>query len=389
MTHNRLLPLGLILASALIGRAGWSGEPLLLPSALFFPLLWGYAQTRTVVFCISAGYFLAASRGLPAGVANFYAVEAYKGLFLWVGAAGSFAIVHTLCWSDRSQMRRVTGFVIATFLMMVPPFGIAGWANPLTAAGILFPDWGWVGLSFTLFIMLALLTGVRTVTAVALCSIWLWSAMNWTSASAPQSWTGVDTHFHQALGRGFELDQQWQIIRTMQLAAVSSQARVVVAPESAAGFWTFTSQTLWQQAAMKSGVTFVVGATIIRDNGYDNTMIAVDRTGAQTLYRQRMPVPVSMWQPWLTWFGQKGGAKADFFDNPVVMIGENRAAILLCYEQLVIWPVLQSMLYKPDILVAAGNGWWTEGTSIVAIQRTNTIAWAKLFGTPVVFSFNT
>lgn len=96
-----------------------------------------------------------------------------------------------------------------------------------------------------------------------------------------------------------------------------------------------------------------------------------------------------MWQPWLPLFGKSGGARADFFANPIVSIGGQRVAPLICYEQLIIWPVLQSMLHDPDVIIAVGNDWWTKGTSIVAIQRASTQAWARLFGIPLVMSFNT
>jgi len=101
-----------------------------------------------------------------------------------------------------------------------------------------------------------------------------------------------------------------------------------------------------------------------------------------------MPVPGSMWQPWRPLLGASGGARAHFFSNPVVTVAGGRIAPLICYEQLIVWPVLQSMLQEPDILVAVGNGWWTKGTSIVAIQRASTQAWARLFDKSVVFSFN-
>lgn len=42
----------------------------------------------------------------------------------------------------------------------------------------------------------------------------------------------------------------------------------------------------------------------------------------------------------------------------------------------------------PDILIAIGNGWWTEGTSIVAIQEATVETWARLFGVPIVTAFN-
>ena len=123
-------------------------------------------------------------------------------------------------------------------------------------------------------------------------------------------------------------------------------------------------------------------------DGYDNVMLQVSAGGAKIVYRERMPVPVSMWQPWLAWTGQGGGARAHFFANPVIDIESVTVAPLICYEQLIIWPVLQSMLYRPDIIVATGNGWWTEGTSIVAIQKASAQAWASLFGLPLVMAFN-
>lgn len=81
------------------------------------------------------------------------------------------------------------------------------------------------------------------------------------------------------------------------------------------------------------------------------------------LYRERMPVPVSMWQPWRGWIGQGGGARAYLFANPIVELAGTRIAPLICYEQLIVWPVLQSMLHSTDIVVATGNGWWTAGTA--------------------------
>jgi hypothetical protein len=62
--------------------------------------------------------------------------------------------------------------------------------------------------------------------------------------------------------------------------------------------------------------------------------------------------------------------------------------VLICYEQLLLWPVLQSMLHSPTAIVAPGNGWWTAGTSIVAIQNASVMAWARLFGLPIVTAFN-
>ncbi|RWF32748.1 nitrilase-related carbon-nitrogen hydrolase, partial [Mesorhizobium sp.] len=132
----------------------------------------------------------------------------------------------------------------------------------------------------------------------------------------------------------------------------------------------------------------IAGAAVIDPLGYDNVLVEISAHGAGVLYRERMPVPVSMWQPWRRLMGQGGGARAHLFANPVVELAGRRIAALICYEQLVLWPVLQSMLHRPGAIVASGNGWWTAGTSISAIQNASTIAWARLFGLSLVTAFN-
>ena len=124
--------------------------------------------------------------------------------------------------------------------------------------------------------------------------------------------------------------------------------------------------------------------------GYDNVLVAITGRWQVILYRERMPVPVSMWQPWLGLVGRSGGARAHFFANPIVAVRRRRIAPLICYEQLIVWPVLQSMLHEPDIIVAGGNGWWTTGTSIVAIQSAECDKPGRaLFNYPLIVSFNT
>jgi apolipoprotein N-acyltransferase len=135
-------------------------------------------------------------------------------------------------------------------------------------------------------------------------------------------------------------------------------------------------------------MTVIGGAVVIDAHGYDNVLVEVSAKGSRLVYRERMPVPGAMWQPWLSWFGQAGGARAHFFDNPVVDVGPTKVAAVICYEQLIVWLVLHSMTNDPDIIVAVGNGWWTDGTSIVDIQRASAEAWARLFDKPLVLSFN-
>ncbi|MCW0021326.1 conjugal transfer protein TraB [Rhizobium sp. BT-226] len=379
----------LIAGAVATGWIGWSGEPRLLPVSLLFPLIWSKAPSRAVTVLVAMGYFLAASRGLPLGIVNFYGSNGYEGYLLWIISASGFVSAHTICWEGRSERRRLLGFAVATVVTILPPVGIAGWANPLTAAGILFPGWGWSGLIVTGAGMLFLVTKRWPIAAVAIGGLTLWSAAGWTPPNVPAGWTGSDTQFGQALGRGFNLSLQRDLTRSVHEASARSGADMIVLPESAFGFWTPTIEQLWQQELAGSNTTVVGGAAVVTRHGYDNVVIAVKADGASIVYRQRMPVPVSMWQPWREWSGQSGGASAGFFNDPVVEIAGHRVTVLVCYEQLIAWPVLQSMLHRPDAIIAIGNGWWTKGTSIVAVQRASVFAWGRLFDIPLVLSFNT
>lgn len=377
----------LVFASTVIGVVGWSGHVLLLPVALGFPVLWSIARTRLVVALVSAGYFLAASRGLPQGVATFYSSDIGLGLLLWLCASLSFVAVHTVLWTENSGVRPFR-YLLAAIIISIPPLGITGWAHPVTAAGVLFPGWGWWGLGLITVGLAGLATRIWPAVAIALTGLWLWSAAIWTDPTLPQGWRGVDMEMGASLGREASLQRQRDLIATLRNAA-SDGARYVVLPESTLGFWTPTVERLWTSGARDADATVIAGAALLDAGGYDNVLVVINSEGGRISYRERMPVPGSMWQPWRSWFGESGGARVDFFANPVVVIGPVRAAPLICYEQLIVWPILQSMLHDPDFVLAVGNGWWTEGTSIIAIQRAAVTAWAKLFATPLVIAYNT
>ena len=153
--------------------------------------------------------------------------------------------------------------------------------------------------------------------------------------------------------------------------------------------WTPTVERLWMSALRDLDIVVNAGAIVVGQDGYDNVMLQLTSAGGQVLYRERMPVPVSMWQPWRTWWGDNSSARAHVFSNPVATLGGRTILPLICYEQLIIWPVLQSALYSPKLIVATGNGWWTQGTRIVAIQQATSNAWARLFSLPLVMAFNT
>lgn len=388
LVRDIFLSVALAAAAVASGIVAWSGEPLLLPIAMLFPALWASAPSRTAVVLVAAGYFLAASRGLPQGVANFYGSGFGAGVALWFGAALAFVLVHAVLWTPRAGTGRARRYLLAALLMSVPPFGIVGWAHPITAAGIVFPAWGWWGLAAAAAGLFIMATRAWPIAVLVMGVMWIWSAATWTSPHTPQGWIGIDTRFGGGQGVYTGHEQHLETIAMVKAATINGET-VVVLPEGAAGIWTPTVERLWGDALANVDVTVNAGAIIVDANGYDNVMLDMSSEEVSVLYRERMPVPVSMWQPWRALSGEGGGAHAHFFANPVVEFAGLQIVPLICYEQLLIWPVLQSAIYAPEVLVATGNGWWTTGTNIVAIQKAAAVAWAGLFDLPLILAFNT
>lgn len=380
-------PVCLVGLAAFVGVLAWTGDPRTIPLAMGFPVLWSQARGRLTAVLVSAAYFLSASRGLPQGVVNYYGADGSLGLVLWLAASLAFVSVYGALWSRRAGWHKPFRLGTAMLLMSVPPFGIVGWASPIPAAGILFPEVGWFGLALCFAALLLLATPRWPVPLAVVAVLWVASVATWVTPSSPPGWVGIDTHFQGVNGQYAGYEQERQTIGLVQAAIVRGYDNILL-PESALGIWTPTVEHLWTKSLAGTNATVVAGAVVLTNRGYDNVMVELSAHGARILYHDRMPVPVAMWQPWLSWIGQAGGARADFFANPAVSVNNQHVALLICYEQLLVWPVLQSMLYRPELLIGASNDWWTRSTNIALLQRAVATAWARLFSAPVIFANN-
>ena len=382
-SHRLSTGFGFVVVAAAVGASGWSGEALLLPFACLFPALWAFAPTRLVAALVSMGYFLAASHALPQSASTYLGIGVTEGVGLWLAASASFVVVHTLLWTSRSGWKRMARYGVAAILMAVPPFGITGWAGPITAAGVLFPGWGWAGLAATATGLLVMTTRNWPIAALALGGAWAWSAASGSPPSMPDGWIGINTRFdYSNKAKANDYEQHLSTIAIVNQAAGEGY-RVIVLPESAFGTWTPTTEQLWTQSLATTNITVLGGATVLTDNGYDNVIVKLTAAGGEILYRQRMPVPVAMWRPW-----SSGGAGANFFGKPNMELSGGVIAPLICHEQLLVWPVLHSILAGADVIVATGNVWWSGKTRVEDIQSATIQAWAALFDLPLVTSFN-
>ena len=72
---------------------------------------------------------------------------------------------------------------------------------------------------------------------------------------------------------------------------------------------------------------------------------------------QRIPVPIAMWKP----YKPRDGVPLRLLGPGTTMVAGKRAAILICYEQLLVWPILASAAENPDILIGIANDYWATG----------------------------
>jgi apolipoprotein N-acyltransferase len=101
-------------------------------------------------------------------------------------------------------------------------------------------------------------------------------------------------------------------------------------------------------------------------------------------FDQRIPVPLAMWKPW----GGRDGVPLNLLGPATARIAGERAAILICYEQLLPWSYLSSLWQQPTVLVGMSNANWTKETVIPRNQEATLKAWGSLLGVPVISATN-
>jgi hypothetical protein len=117
-------------------------------------------------------------------------------------------------------------------------------------------------------------------------------------------------------------------------------------------------------------------------NRYLNVLLARGEENA-ALYEERIPIPIAMWKP----LGD-GGVPLTPFARGTIRIHNQNAAVLICYEQILVWPFLSSALEHPTILLTTSNDYWAKYTRIPAIQQSSAASWARLFHIPVLSATN-
>ena len=385
----------LVAGGALCGFAwGHEGFTWLIGLAAVMPLLWHWSPSRRWAGATVLAYYLAGSRGLPFCAGIFFAesAPAWFSWALWLAAGAINALPWVLLWSQNPR-RQAWTMPVALTLTAFPPLGFIGWTHPLTAAGIVFPGLGFVGLALLVIgLMAVVLSRWPVVAAVAgVAVVANVCAAQWLKpAPWAATWSAQDTHFAR-LQTDAKPDLLGDGKRVMQILMIAGQVepgRVVVLPETVlprVGQGNeFAAMMLADVSARlkAKGSTILVGAEVAATGRQlQNALVVLGDAGGPLV--QRVPVPIGMWWPWAV-----ESIAADPLGIGIGQVAGRKVAYSICYEQLLVFPLLVSMAHDPDLIVGAANDWWARDTSIPTIQGQTLDLWGRLFDLPVVRATN-
>ena len=363
------------------------------------PVLWLSAPSRVFAWLTALAYYLTAARDIPVATAVFFGAESemLSGLSMYFGSSLALSLPWALCWKKSYPDECLTHLALRSGLLLlllaVPPLGVIGWGNPIIAAGTVFKGWGVFGL-------LAFILVIASIARLAQCHLWhaLTAFLIFTSIAFshhddgtlafPQGWRGINTNTQLASGT---YDVYSSLGRSAILSEhiVASRADYILTPETGAGQWSKAVQQFWQPVMKllnESRRTAILGAEEYDTEGRsDNTLRFIGYDGGH-VYRERFPVPISMWRP----FGGEGTAKAHWFDSGMVRLRSGKTALcVVCYEQLLTFPFLSGLVSaKTDLIITASNCWWARQTSLPQSMKQCLYAWARLMNVPVVSAIN-
>jgi hypothetical protein len=339
-------------------------------------------------------YYAAASWPLIPGAHTFFGVLGTPiiGLFLWLVAAVLLALPWGLLFSSR-RGRAAFCVPVCILLAAIPPLGIIGWASPLLSAGVLFPGSKWFGLALiTVFLIAFRFKPALSVVSLALCALVF--HFQYTQPQVPAGWEAVNTNYG-GTGQGDpDFTTEYNTAQTMQTTILESHATVLLFPEHLLTQWNESTDAFWVDtltALASEHRTVLMGAGInppgisrnpFAQNRYLNVLLARGEQNT-ALYEERIPVPIAMWRPL-----SDDGVPLKLFARGTIRIRNQNAAVLICYEQILVWPFLSSALEHPTVLLTASNDYWAKDTRIPAIQQSSAASWARLFHLPVLSASN-
>jgi hypothetical protein len=376
----------LFAAAFVFGAAGWSGKPSLNFMALLYPFV--YLQSRRRLDALSSAlYYAGATWSVIPGSESFFGTGGNLLLPLLICVA--LLALSAAPWIAFYNRAFLPVSAVAAFIVLsLPPFSLVTVAHPLISVGEWFPGTRWFGLCLPLVLILAYRRfGIPLTTAVLVGASLAAHARFHRPPQDPHI-VAVNTRFGGPATRDILSSTLQGQETAMQRIALTYPDSLVLFPESIIPTWNPTHDERWastfaQLQARHTGL--LIGTTIPVANTQANRNVLLSRGYTERLsYVQRVPVPLGMWH-----FGdERNGFPLMLHYPATIRIWDHRAGVLICYEQLLVWPALETLARNPDMLLAPSNLYWASGTIIPSVQHVSAQNWADLWAIPLYEASN-
>lgn len=374
-----------LLAGGSVGYLSWniSTSWVLVSSLLLFVYL--LSPIRVYLFLFVFSYYFVGFRGLVDSIAFFYHSYVLAiTLFLLIVLLNT--LVYVLIWS-KDFFKRIYLLAIVIIILSFPPIGFVSAGNPLIGAGIIFPGFGLLG--FVLYIVFVIVISSLIVfinykkTFVIILSLAaLFHIYYWQPRTVHNSMFQTTSNHIYYSPRRIKINTKRTIARDLTQKSNEFIHNKILFYENVIG--KFTKDDLYMWNALDSDKSIYIGAHIYHTKQlYDNVLLKINHDDYSILYKQRIPFPLSMWKPFLN-----KGAKLNLLSNPIIIDDKERLGIFICYEQTLIFPYLQTMLYSPTALIGASNLWWSRDDSFYNYQIIMMKTMSELMGVPLYYSYN-
>lgn len=386
------------------------------------PVMWLLSDKRAQASALLFGYYAVTLVDVPAITERFMHWAAWQNWLLYMAYIALCIAIWIVCWHRCLKVRSaLLGLVLlATNL---PPLGAVTPANPLIAAGVVFPALGIVGLLLTYVSYVLAAFAIKQLSLIHRLhnnQIVDWQKNYWAlsfvaigcisaflnyqvSAKTESARIGdvsimtINTQLERYPESKTEHYQRHQQLLSIAAKQLDEPWDIVVLPEAIGGLWQPNIAWMWQDMGKQyseQSKTLVVGFTskTIDGSGYDNSALIFGKLGLPNgeprQVRARVNIPVGGWQPWNPAQHQPMHlTEAALIDLQT----EQQVPILFCWEEWTLWPWLVSSWQQrgaPTYAISLVNHWFNENLMLGSMQEKSAYVFSRLFGWQLHRSIN-
>lgn len=396
MTLKRTDLLSLICGCAVATMWGLTTNDIGLCLIVVVPVLWSLASNRYFAGLILALYSLIATRGFIEGSAVFFDRSIVFGCLLWLGGSLPWFISGILCWQRNLARRIWVGIPLLCLVLAVPPMIVFGWAHPLLASGLWFPTLQLWAVPATLAVIILLALSVHgyanrrsiqyiqyaVLSLVVVQAVWFYRSPNIKQSEQIVTHdTAFDVGTHGRTTTALQaLQRQWKM---QAMLGKSPQATIDIFPESVGDFMDDFVLSQWQyHLSLYPHKTVIIGGYERTGKQLQAVLFAITADSKTTFYRQRLPMTAGMYNPFTD-----DGFQPRWFETATQSLNGSRFGVAICFEYVVLLPVMQLISSKPDAVIAVASSWWSP-KQLSQAQSQSLRLTARLANVPVFTATN-